>query len=404
MSLFIQAHFTAASIASVLVLQSTFGYTSETVPLPPERPSSAFNCTHAIDANASDREKMSHLLASTVAVNLDKGGYGSGFVIDIDNQYILTAAHVVEDANISESYLLSYDKDRPNNKGEEINFRLIGSDEKSDVAVLQAINSNLSSCVELSDFKDSYAGEPVFAVGHPMGQLFTISTGIISNFNRNFGISNIPYRLIQTDAAINPGNSGGPLYNNEGQVIGLNSFIYRQNGLQALPIESLGYAISAPVVQDIATQLIEEGSVKRNVTGLSLSNIPRPKLRELGLEYGLRVTYIPDWSLAANSSIEKGDIITRINGNEFYNHENYSTEIYDQDTVYLTVVRDDQTYVFSVPVEDENKFEARKKVATEFRRDFNILKRNVRGFLKKVTELYQGHINNESSALTLSNF
>ena len=184
---------------------------------------------------------------------------GSGFVIARDG-YLITNSHVVKDAD--EIIVRLFDR-------RELPAKLVGSDERSDIAVLKVDAQDLSA-VKLGDSSDLRVGEWVLAIGSPFGFERSVTAGIVSAIGRSLPNENyIPF--IQTDVAINPGNSGGPLFNLDGEVVGVNSQIYSRTG----GFMGLSFAVPINVTQDVYRQLRDHGHVSRGWLGVLIQDVTR---------------------------------------------------------------------------------------------------------------------------------
>ncbi len=225
---------------------------------------------------------------------------GSGFIISEDG-YILTNHHVVTGAD---EVIV-----RMANRKEYV-ARLIGSDEASDVAVLKVDAENLP-VLEFGDSDDLKVGEWVLAIGSPFGFDHTVTAGIVSAKGRSLPSDNyVPF--IQTDVAINPGNSGGPLFNLEGEVVGVNSQIYSRTG----GFMGLSFAIPIEMAVDVASQIKETGTVSRGWLGVLIQEVTRELAESFGMQnpHGALVAKVLDDSPAAEAGLEVGDVIVEFNG------------------------------------------------------------------------------------------
>jgi serine protease Do len=225
----------------------------------------------------------------------EKGGSGSGFIIKSDG-YIVTNAHVVVNA-----------KDmvvRLTNK-RQYKAKLIGIDIKSDVAIIKIEATNLP-VVRIGNPNDSKVGQWVIAIGAPFGFTNTVSAGIISAKDRPLP-NNSFVRYIQTDAAVNPGNSGGPLFNLNGEVIGINSEIYSQTGSFA----GIAFAIPIDTAMDVVNQLQAHGKIVRGRIGLQIQGLTDESAKALGLpdSAGALVADVPADGPAAKAGVKVGDVI-----------------------------------------------------------------------------------------------
>lgn len=224
---------------------------------------------------------------------------GSGFVISGDG-YILTNAHVVSNADEINVKL---------NDKREFKARLIGTDPRTDVALLKIDVTGLSA-VRLGDPNRLKVGEWVLAIGSPFGFDNTVTAGIVSAKGRNLPQENfVPF--IQTDVAINPGNSGGPLFNMRGEVVGINSQIYSRTGT----FMGLSFAIPIDVAMEIQEQLRSVGRVQRGRIGVVIQEVSRELAESFGLTKaaGALVNGVEKGGPAEKAGIESGDIITRFN-------------------------------------------------------------------------------------------
>lgn len=232
----------------------------------------------------------------------DSQSLGSGFIISEDG-YILTNHHVI--AGADEIIV------RMSNRKEYV-ARIIGSDEASDVAVIKVEADDLP-VLELGDSDDLKVGEWVLAIGSPFGFDHSVTAGIVSAKGRSLPTDNyVPF--IQTDVAINPGNSGGPLFNLEGEVVGINSQIYSRTG----GFMGLSFAIPIEMAVDVATQLKETGSVSRGWLGVLIQEVTRELAESFGMEnpHGALVSKVLDDSPAAEAGLQVGDVIVEFNGKQ----------------------------------------------------------------------------------------
>ena len=225
-------------------------------------------------------------------------GQGSGFIIDPDG-YIVTNNHVVSKAVSIVVYLADNDS---------YQARLVGVDEKTDLALLKIEPDRPLPAVRMGSSSSIKVGEWAVAIGSPFGLSYSCTTGIISAQGRSLGQG--PYDdFIQTDASINPGNSGGPLFNLEGEVIGVNTAIIR-NG------QGIGFAVPVDLVKTIIPQLRERGYVKRGYIGAAIQEIDRPLAEafEVAPGHGVLVGSIEPQGPAHKAGLEAGDIITAVGG------------------------------------------------------------------------------------------
>ncbi|AWF82115.1 serine peptidase [Microbulbifer sp. A4B17] len=234
---------------------------------------------------------------------------GSGFIISEDG-YIVTNNHVVDGADQVTVTLT----DR-----REYEAQVIGKDVRSDLALLKIEADDLSA-VRWGDSEDLQVGEWVVAIGSPFGLDYSASAGIVSAMGRSIPNESrenyVPF--IQTDVAINPGNSGGPLFNLDGEVVGINSQIYTRSGGSI----GLSFAIPASLAQDVVAQLKEKGRVDRGWLGVGISNVDRDMAEAMGLgkPAGALIEQVSPGSPAAQAGILPGDIIMRFHGQKIGVH------------------------------------------------------------------------------------
>jgi serine protease Do len=190
--------------------------------------------------------------------------------------------------------------------------RIVGSDEASDVAVLKVDGEDLP-VLRYGDSDKLKVGEWVLAIGSPFGFDHSVTAGIVSAKGRSLPSDNyVPF--IQTDVAINPGNSGGPLFNLDGEVVGINSQIYSRTG----GFMGLSFAIPIEMAVDVADQIKETGSVSRGWLGVLIQEVTRELAESFGMEnpHGALVAKVLDDSPAAAAGLEVGDVIVEFNGKQ----------------------------------------------------------------------------------------
>ena len=225
--------------------------------------------------------------------------YGTGFFVTNDG-YMLTNHHVIEGADKITVTL---------NDRTELDAKLIGSDERSDVAVLK-IDGRLFPALPIGDSNQLKVGEPVLAIGSPFGFDYSASAGIVSAKSRSFSReTSVPF--IQTDVALNPGNSGGPLFNQSGEVIGINSRIFSGTG----GYMGLSFSIPIDAAMDIYEQLKDNGKVARAYMGVYPQDIDRNLAEAYKLErpQGALLTRVSPDSPAQKAGLKAGDIILSYN-------------------------------------------------------------------------------------------
>ena len=267
---------------------------------------------------------------------------GSGFVIDASNGYVVTNNHVVEDVRDTNPGA-SFDVIFADNRVVK-DVKLIGRDDKTDVAILQVPAQNLKAAV-LANSDDVPVGATVVAIGSALGELQnTVTTGIVSAKGRRVPETDTVTLedLIQTDAAINEGNSGGPLiWAATKQVIGMNTLVNRQAGA-----EGLGFSIASNTVRDIANELITNGKIDRGAIGIGYSLLSPRLAATLSLPaqtQGIIVTQIIAGSGAAQAGLKVNDVITKINDQQIDGTHPISSILLHTrpgDKVKLTIIRD----------------------------------------------------------------
>jgi serine protease Do len=225
-------------------------------------------------------------------------GAGSGVVISKDG-YLLTNHHVI--AGATEVTVTFADE-------EEYQAAIVGSDPKTDLAILKVDREKPFQSAVLGDSDQLRVGEPVIAIGNPFGLSHTVTSGIVSAKGRVIGAG--PYDdFIQTDASINPGNSGGPLFNSRGEVIGINTAII-PNG------QGIGFAVPVNTAKPLVPQLIDHGKVTRGYLGVTIQPITRDLARAMELEntHGALVAEVVPGSPADAGDLQAGDVIESFNG------------------------------------------------------------------------------------------
>ena len=227
-------------------------------------------------------------------------GMGSGFIVGADG-VILTNAHVVEGADEVRVKL----SDRREFKG-----KVVGLDHTTDIAVVR-IDAKSLPTVKLGDASKIRVGEWVVAIGSPFGFENTVTSGIVSGTSRSLPEgSYVPF--IQTDAAVNPGNSGGPLFNMQGEVIGINSAIYSRTG----GYMGLAFAIPIDVAKNVEEQLLKTGKVQRGRLGVGIQEVSASLAKSFGLDRptGALVSTVESGGPAEKAGLQPGDVILGFNG------------------------------------------------------------------------------------------
>lgn len=310
-----------------------------------------------ITTNLTDivEEASESVIAIAVYKNGQMSGSGSGVVYEYSNNvaYMITNHHVIDGA--SEIQVIFPDQT-------SVSAILIGSDQYSDIAVLQAQVDFVPSVATIGNSDLLKSGEPVLAIGSPLGIEYagSVTQGVVSATNRTVSVDlNGDYQddwdmnVIQTDAAINPGNSGGAFVNSVGELVGITSMKFSDTS-----VEGMGFALPINDVMDVVQELRESGEIIRPILGVSgvyLGNLSFFEMSyyriDTDLNYGVYVAGVVEGTGASEVKIEAGDIITHINGIKITDYKTFITELYDHkpgDTVNLIVNRAGVDY--EVPV------------------------------------------------------
>lgn len=247
---------------------------------------------------------------------LESEGIGSGIIVD-KNGYILTNSHVVSDGKASKVSVIFSD-------ATSIDGEVLWNDAKLDLAIVKVDRTDLQPA-ELGDSDEAEVGDISIAIGNPLGLEFnkTVTQGIISGLNRTITTENGEMTdLIQTDASINPGNSGGPLFNDKGQVIGINT-------AKASDAEGLGFAIPINIAKTIIEQVISEGSFEKVVLGIKGFDASQ---FEMSVSEGVYVIEVEENSSAKKAGISSGDIIVKVNDKDITNMSDLTKALYKYKT------------------------------------------------------------------------
>jgi len=275
----------------------------------------------------------------TTAVTTNFWGYqttsaasGSGFIYSNDG-YIITNFHVIEDSTAITVSL--YD-------GRELDAELIGYDESNDIAVLKVEAENLSPVV-LGDSNNLNVGDPVVAIGNPLGELtFSLTAGTVSALEREVTFSGgVTMNLIQTDCAINSGNSGGALFNLYGEVIGITNAKYSGNSNSGATIDNIGFAIPLNSVRGIVDSIIEKGYIVKPYIGVTITDVST-ETQSYGLPQGAAIRGVETDSPAEKAGLQANDIVTAIDGQEITGAadlKSYVSETAPGEVLKLTVWR-----------------------------------------------------------------
>lgn len=256
---------------------------------------------------------------STESGEAEEAGSGSGVIYKVDGDvaYVVTNHHVVDGAEELKINLES---------GESVDAEIVGTDIWTDLAVLTIPSDVVDTTIEFGDSRNLLVGEPAIAIGSPLGEIFSgsVSQGIISGLDRSVpvdldgdGSSDWEASVLQTDAAINPGNSGGALIDSNGNLIGINSM---KVGIDS--VEGIGFAIPVNEVQEVTSQIEENGEVIRPFLGITLMDLlnvsSSPVYDQLNLpedvKGGVIVSSVQDGSPASEAGLQQLDVITQLDG------------------------------------------------------------------------------------------
>lgn len=268
-------------------------------------------------------------------------GAGSGFIVSPDG-YILTNDHVVEGA--SEVTVRLVDQ-------REFKARVVGTDERTDIAVLKIPATGLP-VVHFGDPAKLRPGQWVLAIGSPFGFQNSATAGIVSAIGRSLPTENyVPF--IQTDVAVNPGNSGGPLFNLQGEVVGINSQIFSRTG----GFMGVSFAIPIDVAANVERQIIEVGHVVRGKIGVTIQEVTADLADSFGLSspHGALVSSVENKSPAAAAGIQPGDVVLAVDGHTIDHFGELSSRISDMrpgSQATLTLWRDHRDRMVRVRVEE----------------------------------------------------
>ena len=267
---------------------------------------------------------------------------GSGFITD-EGGYIVTNHHVIEGA--AKISVRLHDE-------REFTAELIGADPKTDIALLRIDAGEALPAVTFGDSERVRVGDPVLVIGNPHGFGFSVSAGIISARNRS--LNGTYDDFLQTDAAINVGNSGGPLFNRDGEVIGVNTAIIGRAGSATPSSMGIGFSMSSAVVTKVIAQLEEFGTTRRGWVGIRLQHVTPDIAEAVGLDRaaGAIVADVPDGP-AKEAGLEPGDIILSFNGIETDDVRQLVRVIGDAEVGMLApivVLRDGEQLTFNVRI------------------------------------------------------
>jgi len=262
-------------------------------------------------------------------------GLGSGVIIDAEKGYVVTNNHVIDDA----TEILVTLKD-----GREFDAEVIGTDERSDIALIKIKNGENLTDIEIGQSSDLRVGDFVVAIGNPFGLGQTVTSGIVSALGRSgLGIEELE-NFIQTDAAINSGNSGGALVTLDGQLVGINTAILGPNGGNI----GIGFAIPSDMMNNLVLQLIEFGEVRRGVLGIRGHDLTHDIAQALNIDAsnGAFVAESIPGGSADEAGIKSGDVILSVNGSAIASFSELRALVSSMGqgkTITLGVVRDGES-------------------------------------------------------------
>jgi serine protease Do len=269
-----------------------------------------------------------------------RAGEGSGFFISADG-YILTNNHVVKDTVKVKIF---------NINNEEFTAKIIGTDPKTDLALLK-INVKNVPFIELGDSNAVEVGEWVLAIGNPFGQDLTVTSGIISAKGRQLGLAQYE-DFLQTDAAINMGNSGGPLINMKGEAIGINSTILTPSAGNI----GIGFAIPANMAKKVVNDLKSKGKVVRGWFGIQIQEISESDAKDLDLATsGVLIAKVEDNSPAQKAGLKRYDLIVAVNGKAVKTKTDLQMEIANSapgDEISVTIFRNREKQTIKIKVSE----------------------------------------------------
>lgn len=315
--------------------------------------------TNTGDKNLTPKEVYDMYVDSTVGITItgttSQNGYwtsefsasGSGFIISEDG-YIVTNHHVIEGADTVQVAL--YD-------GTVHDAEIIGSDASNDVAVLKIEATGLHP-VSIGNSDEVSVGDQAVAIGNPLGTLnFSMTAGYVSALNRDVGTGDVPITMLQTDVAINSGNSGGPLFDMNGNVIGITTAKYSGNTSSGTTIEGLGFAIPINDAMSIVNDLIDYGYVTGQAyLGVGVINMDATTAKYYSLPAGVYVDSVTEGSCAEKAGVREADIITALGDQTVESYTDLAAALKDYkagDTVTMTVYRGGQTVELEVTLDEK---------------------------------------------------
>jgi len=278
---------------------------------------------------------------------------GSGFIISPDG-VVVTNNHVIESADAIEVILQN---------GQRLEATVVGRDPATDIAVLRVHARAPLPHVDMGDSDTARVGDIVLAIGNPFGLGGSLSVGVVSARNRNIDAGRYD-DFIQTDAAINRGNSGGPLFNTDGEVIGVNTAIVSPTGGSV----GVGFATPTSIVRPVVDQIIRYGETRRGWLGVRLANLSRAAADRAGYEgsSGAVVTRITANGPAADAGLRSGDVVTRFNGRDVADSRALTRMVGEAQvgtSVTIDIVRDGRRMQITVNIERLEETQGGARVA-----------------------------------------
>ena len=277
---------------------------------------------------------------------------GSGFVISADG-YVVTNHHVIADATLDNTLPITVSFQ----DGTSYKATLVGYEAGNDLAVLKIDATNLNP-VKLGDSDLLIPGQPVMAIGNPLGELtYSITDGIVSAMDRLITMEDgSSMNMLQTNAAINPGNSGGPLFNSQGEVIGITTAKYSTSS-SGTSVEGLGFAIPINDVKSLISDLINYGYITgRPYLGVQISNVPEIA-QQYGVSAGASVSFVAPGSCAEVGGLKTGDIVVAIDDIIVDSSSALTAALTGYKagtTVELTVIRENAELLLSITLDEKN--------------------------------------------------
>ena len=351
----------AAALTGVLLCTGVIGKSSTSL---------SSGTTQSVTINASDEDTTTanaaaaKALPSVCTVNVttsSSSGLGSGVIYDTDGN-IITNNHVIEDA---ESITVTIN-------GKTYDATLVGTDASSDIAVIKAdLGGDTVTPIEVADSSELQVGDWVMSVGSPFGLDQSVSQGIVSALTRNTLLQsssgNTLYtNLIQVDCSINPGNSGGALVNSQGQLVGICT-LYTSS---TQSFAGIGFAIPGNYAIQLADKIISGETVTHAHIGVSMQtvNSSNAKANKLSVDSGAYVSEVTENGPAANAGIEKGDIITSIDGTTMGSADDVILAVRSHnigDTVSVTVMRGSEEKTFEVTLDSDEELQKEQSTTSD---------------------------------------